>query len=375
LSERSQDGSARAEGVGGMSASATGMGPAVPRRSSGRGRSSGRSLTDLKYRFPGRYMASWAALVLLVVVAAVAWPASVRGDSIQVVSALAGVLALAAFGQLLVIMIGGIDLSVPAILAATAGVVVHYGVPGSNLPLVILAAVLVAIVISLVNGIFISVLRLNALIVTLATFGIVTGAIGLWTGVSFSLTGQAPASLQRFAKWSTLNLDVCFLIAVAVAVVLALVLWRTRAGRQVAAVGSNRRAAHALGVRDTLVEMTVFAAVGLLYGVAGVLLAGFLGTPDITVGSPYQIATITAAAIAGVALNGGPGSVASVLSACVFLELLNQALIVAGLPAGAQGIVQGGVLVIAVAAITLGQYGLSGLRRGRHLVRVMTRRA
>jgi ribose transport system permease protein len=121
--------------------------------------------------------------------------------------------------------------------------------------------------------------------------------------------------------------------------------------------------------------MTVFAAVGLLYGVAGVLLAGFLGTPDITVGSPYQIATITAAAIAGVALNGGPGSVASVLSACVFLELLNQALIVAGLPAGAQGIVQGGVLVIAVAAITLGQYGLSGLRRGRHLVRVMTRRA
>ena len=249
--------------------------PAVGRRSSGPG-----WLTDLKYRFPGRYMASWAALGLLVVVAAFAWPAILHGSSILIVSALAGVLALAAFGQMLVIMIGGIDLSVPAILAATAGVVVHYGVPGSNLALVILTGILVAVVISLVNGVFISVLRLNALIVTLATFGIVTGAIGLWTGVAFSVTGQAPASLQSFAQKSTLNLNACFLIAVAVAIVLA-------------AVGSNRRAAHALGVRDTLVEMTVFAAVGLLYGIAGVLLAGFIGTPDVTVGSPYQLATIT----------------------------------------------------------------------------------
>ena len=344
--------------------------PAVGRRSSGPG-----WLTDLKYRFPGRYMASWAALGLLMVVAAFAWPASLHGSSILVVSALAGVLALAAFGQMLVIMIGGIDLSVSAILAATAGVVVHYGVPGSNLALVILAGVLVAVVISLVNGVFISVLRLNALIVTLATFGIVTGAIGLWTGVAFSVTGQAPASLQSFAQKSTLNLNACFLIAVAVAVVLAAVLTRTRAGRQVAAVGSNRRAAHALGVRDTLVEMTVFAAVGLLYGIAGVLLAGFIGTPDVTVGSPYQLATITAAAIAGVALNGGPGSVASVLSACVFLTLLDQALVIAGLSAGARVIVQGLALVVAVAAITLGQYGLAGLRRGRRLIATITRRA
>jgi ribose transport system permease protein len=347
----------------------TGTDPAVLPRSSGPG-----WLTDLKYRFPGRYMASWGALALLVAAAAVAWPASLRSNSILVVSALAGILALAAFGQMLVIMIGGIDLSVSAILAATAGVVVHYGVPGSNLALVILAGVLVAVVISLVNGVFISVLRLNALIVTLATFGLVTGAIGLWTGVSFSVTGEAPAALQSFTHKSAFNLSACFLIAVAVAVVLAAVLSRTRGGRQVAAVGSNRRAAHALGVRDTLVEMTVFAAVGLLYGVAGVLLAGFIGTPDVTVGSPYQLATITAAAIAGVALNGGPGSVASTLIACVFLQLLDQVLVIAGLSAGGVEIVQGIALVVAVAAITLGQYGLAGLRRGRSLVGTITRR-
>ncbi|OPX05242.1 ABC transporter permease [Mycobacterium sp. AT1] len=329
-----------------------------------RGRSDSAWLTDLKYRFPARYRASWGALVVLVVVAAFAAPTTVQGQSILIVSALAGVLGLASFGQMLVIMIGGIDLSVPAILAVSAGVVVHFGVDGSSQPLVILAAILVAVAISLVNGFFIAVLRLNALIVTLATFGTVTGVIGLWTGTSFSVTGEAPAALQKFSTWSILNVNTCFLVAVVVAIVIAGVLARTRAGRHVAAVGSNRHAARALGVNVIAVEMSVFAVVGLLYGIAGVLLTGFIGTPDISVGAPYQLATITAAAIAGVALNGGPGSVASVLSACVLLQLLDQTLASMGLSAGARVVAQGVALVIAVAATTLGQYAFAGVRRG-----------
>ena len=93
--------------------------------------------TDLKYRFPGRYLASWAALALLVVVVAIVAPSALGGNSIRIVGALAGVLALASFGQMLVVMLGAIDLSVPAILAASAGITVHFGVEGANLPLVI----------------------------------------------------------------------------------------------------------------------------------------------------------------------------------------------------------------------------------------------
>jgi len=160
-----------------------------------------------------------------------------------------------------------------------------------------------------------------------------------------------------------LNISVCFLIGLAVGVALAATLSRTRAGRQVAAVGDNRNAARALGVRITRTEMTTFAFTGLLYGIAGVLLAGFVGTPDATIGSPYQLSTITAAAIAGAAFGGGPASVASVLTASVFLELLNQSLAVRGFSAGAQTIAQGVALVIAVAAITLTQYGFASVRR------------
>lgn len=317
--------------------------------------------TDLKYRFPARYTASWAALGLLVVVCAVAAPSSLGGSSVKLVSALAGVLALASFGQMLVVMLGAIDLSVPAVIAASAGIVVHY--EGSNLALVVAAALGAAVVVSVVNGLFISVLRLNAIIVTLATFGIVSGAIVLWTGVSFSLSGEAPSALQTLGRWSVLNVNACFLIALVVGILLSAILSRTRAGRHVAAIGDNRRAARAHGIRVKRVELSGFAGAGLLYGMAGVLVAGYIGTPDVSIGAPYQLATITAAAIAGAAFNGGPASVASVLSACLFLQLLDQALATLGLSAGARVIAQGVALVVAVAAITLGQYGASGWRR------------
>lgn len=321
-------------------------------------------LTDLKYRYPGRYLAAWGALGLLVVVAAAVAPASLKGDSIWVVSALAGVLALASLGQMLIVMLGAIDLSVPATLAATAGIVVHFGVEGANVPLVVCAALAAAVGISVVNGVLIAVFRLNSLIVTLATFGIVSGLIALWTGVSFSLTGLAPQVLRDVAAGSVLHVNTCFLIAVVVALIVAGILHRTRWGRRAAEVGSNRRAARTLGVRVTSVEVSTFAAAGLLYGLAGLLLAGFVGTPDVTIGAPYQLATVTAVGIAGGIFSGGPASVAGVVASCVFLQLLDQTLAILGLAAGARTMVQGAALVIAVAAITLGSVGAASLRRG-----------
>lgn len=320
-------------------------------------------LTDWKYRLPARYLASWGALLLLMIFAVVVAPASLGGNSVRIVTALAGVLALAAMGQMLVIMLGAIDLSVSAVIAAAAGIVVHYGVPGANLWLVIPAALFLSMLVGIVNGFFVCVLRLNSIIVTLATYGIVTGGMLLWTGVSFSLTGEAPAQLQQVAQWSFLNINMCFMAALIVALILAAVLSYTRAGRRVAQVGSNPRAANALGVRVTLVQMSTFAAVGLLYGMAGVLVAGFIGTPDITIGAPYQLASITAVAIAGLTFSGGPTNVASVIVACVFLQLLDQALVVAGFPTGARVMIQGFTLVVAVAAITISQYGIAGIKR------------
>ncbi|KQS64255.1 ABC transporter permease [Modestobacter sp. Leaf380] len=325
--------------------------------------------TDWKYRWPARYRASWAALAALLVVVVPLAPRAYSGASVELVSALAGVLAIAALGQTLIIMIGALDLSIGAIVSVSAGMVVHYGTDGSNTVLVVLAAIVVPVLLSLVNGVLISVLRLNPLIVTLATFGIITGGIRLWTGVSLSLTGRAPESLSAITQGAVGAISAVFLYGLVIAVLVALLLGKTRYGRQIASVGSNRRAARVLGMGVTRTELSTFALAGLLYGLAGVLLAGFLGTPDVQSGAVFQLTTITVAGIAGVTFGGGPASVASVVSGAVFLQLLDQALAINGLGAGSRVMIQGFVLVIAVGAITLGRFSASGLSRGSRLRR------
>ncbi len=327
-------------------------------------------LTDLKYRWPARYRASWVALAIAVIGSLMFARLAITGPSVDLVTALAGALAIASLGQLLIIMLGAIDVSVSAIVSVAAGMAVHYGTEGSNTALVLAAALLVPVLLSLVNGFLISVLRLNALIVTLATVGIITGGIKIWTGVSLSLTGQAPQPLRVVGQATIFGINACFFIAVIVAVGIAAVLGKTRFGRQIAAVGSNPRAARLLGVRSTAVELCTFALAGLLYGVAGLLLAGFIGTPDVFSGAPYQLATITVAGLAGASFAGGPASVASVVSACLFLQLLDQALSIIGLSGGARVAIQGLVLAAAVAAITLGQLGATGINRWRVLSKI-----
>jgi ribose transport system permease protein len=319
-------------------------------------------VTDLKYRYPARYQISWIAFFLLGLTFAVVVPDTFQGISIRLITALGGVLIVATLGQMLVIMIGAIDLSVPAMITLSAGLVVHYSAAG-NLLVAVLVALVACPLISTVNGILISVLRLNAVIVTLAMNGILTGGILLWTGQSFSASGASNAALQTFTQSAVLNVSAIFVFAVVAAVILTAVLNRTRVGRQVAAVGSNRDAARILGMRVHAVEISVFTAAGLLYSTAGILLAGFVGTMDPSIGEPYALATITAAAVGGVILTGGPASTSAIIVACLLLGALDQGLAILDLGGGARLLVQGVILILAVSAITSGQLAKEAIER------------
>ena len=215
-------------------------------------------LTDLKYRWPARYRGSWLALLLVVLAAAVFSRSALSGPSITLVTALAGILAIAAFGQVLIVMTGAIDLSISAIVSIGAGVVVHYA-GGTNVWVVVLGSLCVCVLLSLVNGVLIVILRLNALIVTLATVGILIGLIQLWTGVALSSTGRTPQTLVDITQSDVLNINVVFIAAMIIAVVLATFLNKTRPGKSIAFAGNNRRAAHMLGIRVKAVELMAFA--------------------------------------------------------------------------------------------------------------------
>ena len=324
----------------------------------------------LAFRWPARYRVAWVALAALVILCAADAPATLNTLSLANVTALAGILLLGSCGQLLVIITGGIDLSVPATMTLAAAFVVKQ-TNGQNGKLSgALAEVLVAaLVIGLANGILVAVARLNALIVTLAMNGVVAGGTLLWTGASFSASGTVPPRLATVAGASVSWVSIIALIAIGVTILLAALLRRTRVGRNYLAVGTNPTAAEIVGIRVTAYRIGGYVLASVLFAAAGVLLAGDLRTPDLTLGSPYQLLTIVAVALSGASLAGGPASLAGLVAAAIFLPLLDQYLAIKGVSGGLQAVLQGVVLVAAVAVLRIGSAGLRRTRPGLPLRR------
>lgn len=329
---------------------------------------------QLAFRFPVRYRVVWVALILLVAYVQLTTPATLGETSMKLTTALAGVLLFASLGQLLVVISGGLDITVSAVMTLSAGIVVRE-TQGANDRLLqaCLTAVAVAMLIGLVNGLLIVRLRLNPLIVTLAMSAVITGGMFVWTGVTFSLTGNVPTKLHDFAAKSFGSVNAVGISAVVVALAVAGVLRSTAVGRRYLAVGTNPVAARIIGIRVDLYRVAAYVVCSGFAALAGILLGGYLRVPDFSLGSPYLLLTFVTMALAGASLSGGPASVVCLIGSCFFLALLDQYLAVRGVGAGAAPLLQGVVLVLSVAALTLATTARQLVSSVVHRVRTWTR--
>ncbi|HEY4280179.1 MAG TPA: hypothetical protein VGM91_18290 [Conexibacter sp.] len=313
---------------------------------------------DLSFRFATRYRVVWLALALIVALCAVDAPTVFHAVSLQLVFGLAGVLAIASAGQLLVVMLGGIDLSVPAVMTFAGAILVHQsGGHDGRLAGAVVLALAVALAIGLVNGLLIAVVGLNALIVTLAMSGVVGGVSLLWIGATYSPSGEVPAAIAKLAGHDVGPVSVLAFVGLGVLLLLGLALRSSRVGRSFVCAGTNPVAARVLGVRVTLYEVGGYALAAVLYAVAGLLLAGLLKQPNATLGDPYQLGTIVAVALGGASLGGGPASFLCTAGACVFLGFVDQYLQLKGVSGGVSQLVNGALLVLAVALVAVGARG------------------
>ncbi len=288
-----------------------------------------------------RFVAPWAAVAILLLFGLLFYPQSVSFTTLMAIAPLAAFLALASTGQAIVLMARGIDLSAPAAITVSSTVLlgVTNGADAMILPGII-AALLAACALGLVNGFLIAIVQLNALIVTLATGAIASGII-LWYRQGLPAEASVPAALSDFGSLRILGVNTAVWITVLVIVGVSLVLNRTPLGRQFQAVGASPMAARATGVRVVMHQAGSFVLAALIYGVVGILLSAFIRNPTLDVGAPYLIATIAAAVLGGTPVTGGKANLFSVLAAAVFLTQLGQALKVAGLSTAFQMMVEG----------------------------------
>ena len=289
-----------------------------------------------------RYLSVWVAIGLLLLTCLWIAPETLTRTSFTAVMPLTSFLALTALGQMLVVMTGGIDLSTPGIMTLAALMTV--GIAGRSdeqMPVALATALGVSLFIGMCSGILVGVLKLNPLIVTLAVGQIVNGAMLAYAD-RVANEASVPAG---FSAWITtpfaFGLNNVESTAIGISLLLVLIFRYTQVGRKFQSVGANPTAAWILGLSVNGYVILAYMAASFLYGLSGVLLAGFLQSPSLVLGVPYLLGPIATVVIGGASLSGGLASAASTWASAFFLTLLSQMLRVLGLPTSLQFVVFG----------------------------------
>jgi ribose transport system permease protein len=262
------------------------------------------------------------------------------------------VVGMGALGMTLVIVLGGIDLSIGSIVAFVT-VVIAWLLQAGWPPLAAAAAgILAGGVCGLANGTLITGLRVTPFIVTLGAMGLVRGAA---KGLAHEQKIDAPATwlnglvaeLPRSQAWMLFPPGVWITIAMAVAAFV--LLEYTRFGRHIVAIGSNEAAARLCGVRVRRVKLSVYTIEALLAGAAGLMQFSRLTVGDPTVAAGLELDVIAAVVIGGGSLAGGEGSIAGALVGAFLMTEIKTGCTHVGLSAWLQEMITGGIIVVAVA--------------------------
>lgn len=313
-----------------------------------------------------------AALVLLVVVTLVANPRFLSGQNVRDLMLSAAILVVLAAGQTMVIITRNVDLSVGSVLglSAYATGTLLANVPGTPVPLAVLAGMAVGALCGLVNGVVVAVAKVPSLVVTLGTLYAIRGLDSLWGSTSGRLQINAtdlPTGFKSFGGAQVLGVPVLFLIAVVVVVVVGVHLRSYRSGRELFGIGSAPEAARLSGIPVGRRVLTAFVVNGALAGLAGVLYAARFQTLDTTAGTGLELNVVAAAVVGGVAIAGGTGSAWGAALGALLLTTIGTALPQLGLDPFWRDAAVGALIIAAIALDKSLTDRLAARLRGRNL--------
>lgn len=265
------------------------------------------------------------------------------------------VLIIVALAQLLVILTGGIDLSLGSTMALTGMIVglTNQFAPGTPPVLLILAAMGVGLALGAINGILVAYGRIPAIITTLGTMSIYRGATFLVSGGQWVSAHEMNTNLTAIPGTTVLGIQQILWFAIIVSVAGQLFLGRTRTGREIYAVGGNRSATAFVGINPRTTDLLVFALSGLLAGLGGMLYVARYASAQIDTAIGFELQAVAACVIGGVSIAGGSGSVSGVIIGSLFLGVLYNALTMVNLSPFFQMGIQGFVILAAIVANTV----------------------
>lgn len=258
------------------------------------------------------------------------------------------VLAILAIGMTLVIIIGGIDVSVAAMTAAVTVIIGKFMVAaGYSFPVVFLLAVLGGTALGAINGLLVTRIKVHAIVVTLGTLSIYTGLTMYVTGgVWINHLPQAFIDFGRIRLFGEIPVQIVFLAAVALFT--AYMLKYLRIGRSVYALGGNPLSAERAGIRPERVQLFVYSYMGFLAGIAAFVHTSIYRQVDPNAFSGFELQVIAAVVLGGANILGGSGSVGGTLIGVALLALIGNGLTLAHVPSFWHKVITGLFIVAAV---------------------------
>jgi rhamnose transport system permease protein len=255
-------------------------------------------------------------------------------------------IAIVSIGMTMVIVTGGIDVSVGSTLGFASVVAGKLLMAHASAPEIVLGALVAGLAVGLLNGAIISYGNVPPIIVTLGTLNIIRALLfgvlgGRWvSGVPRTIT---PLGLGRF-----LTLPIPFWIALILIAIFSLFLSSRAQGRAIYAMGNNEDAARVSGVNLARTNLFVYALTGVLAGVAGLIYVARTGIVQTNSGAGFELQVIAAVVLGGTSIMGGKGTLVGSLLGAALLGLIENGMVLLNIPALAEGLVTGGLIIVAV---------------------------
>lgn len=258
-------------------------------------------------------------------------------------------LGVIVIGQAMVVISGGIDLSVSSVVTLSSVVACACVQRGTGSAAAIAAALACSLLVGAFNATGIVFLRIPPIIMSIATISIIEGTLLIATN------GTPPSGVTDFIVWLANGRTVyripnaiwVYIVLVAIAVWFMMF---TKWGRRIYAVGTNEKAAWLSGVDITAVKYLIYCLSSLFAGIAGVLVLGYMGSTYMTIGTQFQLFSIAATVIGGISILGGKGNFAGIIAGTFLIAIIRDVLIVMKISPAGRELFQGLLILIVILA-------------------------
>lgn len=301
-----------------------------------------------KTRFSNFPYGVYLLLVIVIIVFFGATQGSISPSHLLNIVRQSAPLGIVAMGQTIVLLVGGIDLSVGATMTMVNLVAASIMAGDSkNIPAAVIVSLLLCLIIGALNGFIVARFKMQPFLVTMAMSLIVQGGYFIYTkGIA---KGSIAASFRYISEGWVGMLPVAGIIWMALWGGLSFVLHKTTYGHKLYITGGNGATSHLSGFCSKSITVSAYVLCSLLAGLAGLMLSAYIGTASTGVGEPYQLDSIAATVIGGTAFSGGIGSLAGTFPGVLITVILQSLMTILGISAAGKFITQGIVITVMVA--------------------------